>query len=861
MLIRTASTVMQALTAIAGAAFLLASFSVPTVELFTVALAPISTLLDKWTWEQLRAMTLGGNAAAREYFNKYPTADNKDAKTKYSSKIGITYKEKLAQRVKEDMIAHPGRSGLDHHVADDKKTPGTPASTADDDDFFNTWNQPKKSPTSSSSSPLTSGPPVVGLGTSTHTSTSRVSTARPVKSTLTAARKTGTASKPMKLGVKKTGTISFEEAEARAKAEAERIEKLGFEAAEEERLQKLAAEKAKAEAEAFKSSPSTASSSRTNYYQSNMVNPANKSDRVSSEDMERLGMGMGRMGFGSTPASSSKPNNGARFGGMGGGYTPQVEENVTAAREKFGNQKAISSDQYFGRNNYDADAQAEASSRLKTFSGATSISSNQYFGRPEDSPTLGSDVSLPSLINLSGSELAKKLGSADLETLKNAVQTGAGKRLPLFEQQTGYKVEIVFRGSHPELNEFLAKSFKGYNKDDISTSTPPELDLVSTHIKYAPSQVHFLQELDDHQFTASERAEFLEAALEACKVHGKLFQLPRMVDSRVLFYRSDIWDQLGLETPSTWQDLFECALRIHKAVLPIHPSFDALATTTTRTLTTTTATGTAEPSVPHKHFVHGYVFPGKLSGLFGTFYELATMQSLDTEALFDRHGHPMFDERVVVKVLKNLRRLVQGGGVPQEIDTLYFDEVSAMFSEGRVAMVADWPSYYGSMKKAFQRAQAVGDVEHPPRIGVMRYPFGANGKRSAYSGMHSFAIPTTRQDPEASLALLKFLVGDEQQWLEASESGSFPTKKRVLERLVEENERRRQLDKEDIEAQLDCERLVCLRQTIESDMAMFPHMSRYPELEDALYPLVQDAMMGRLSPEVAARKMRETAQK
>lgn len=311
--------------------------------------------------------------------------------------------------------SHPGRSGLDHHASDEKGTPGQPATPAVEDDFFNTWNQPKKA--SSSSSPQTAAPPVVGLG-----ATSRVSTARPAKSTLTATRKVGTAAKPMKLGAKKTGTISFEEAEARAKAEAERIEKLGFEAAEEERLQKLATEKAKAEA-ASRSSQGPASDTRTNYYQNNMVSPADKS-RTSSEDMERLGMGMGRMGFGAAPSSSSKAANGARFGGMGGGYSPQVEgmndpihftvesdillsqmltiqislprlfmilENVTAAREKFGNQKAISSDQYFGRNNYDADAQAEASNRLQSFSGATSISSNQYFGRPEESPTIGSD--------------------------------------------------------------------------------------------------------------------------------------------------------------------------------------------------------------------------------------------------------------------------------------------------------------------------------------------------------------------------------------------------------------------------------------------------------------------------------------
>jgi ADP-ribosylation factor GTPase-activating protein 2/3 len=145
---------------------------------------------------------------------------------------------------------------------------------------------------------------------------------RPVKSTLTAARKTGSAAKPMKLGAKKTGTISFEEAEARAKAEAERIEKLGFEAAEEERLQKLAAEKARAEAVAGAQANNgmNASAARTNYYQANTADKT----RVSSEDVERLGMGMGRMGFGAAPLSKPATAR-SGFGGMGGGYSPQVE--------------------------------------------------------------------------------------------------------------------------------------------------------------------------------------------------------------------------------------------------------------------------------------------------------------------------------------------------------------------------------------------------------------------------------------------------------------------------------------------------------------------------------------------------------
>jgi ADP-ribosylation factor GTPase-activating protein 2/3 len=51
------------------------------------------------------------------------------------------------------------------------------------------------------------------------------------------------------------------------------------------------------------------------------------------------------------------------------------------ARDKFGNAKAISSDQYFGRNDYDPHRSAANASRLAQFQGSQSISSDQYFGR------------------------------------------------------------------------------------------------------------------------------------------------------------------------------------------------------------------------------------------------------------------------------------------------------------------------------------------------------------------------------------------------------------------------------------------------------------------------------------------------
>jgi len=64
-----------------------------------------------------------------------------------------------------------------------------------------------------------------------------------------------------------------------------------------------------------------------------------------------------------------------------------VDDDERYARQKFGTQKGISSDEFFGRNNFDPSTQAEAKGRLQGFEGATSISSNAYFGRPEDDMT------------------------------------------------------------------------------------------------------------------------------------------------------------------------------------------------------------------------------------------------------------------------------------------------------------------------------------------------------------------------------------------------------------------------------------------------------------------------------------------
>ena len=128
-----------------------------------------------------------------------------------------------------------------------------------------------------------------------------------------------------------------------------------------------------------------------------------------------------------------------------------AEDETTYAREKFGNQRAISSDMYFERNAYDSNAQAEARDRLQQFQGATAISSNAYFGRSEEENDTESSMVDGSLLgdgSLAGLEYAAKdmiqrvMASPDVQNLGETIRSGALK------VSFGYAL-YLYRLTHP----------------------------------------------------------------------------------------------------------------------------------------------------------------------------------------------------------------------------------------------------------------------------------------------------------------------------------------------------------------------------------------------------------------------------
>ncbi|KAL9577873.1 MAG: hypothetical protein Q9212_006086 [Teloschistes hypoglaucus] len=375
-----------------------------------------SSVPFEWQWEQLRAMKVGGNESATKYFQSHggtAALASKDPKTKYTSNAATKYKDELKRRVAADAKEYPEEVIITDIVI------STPAEGTDtppaEDDFFSSWDKPSikrpSNPPSRTQTPSGIGrtaspflnPNANGTGPSRPKSplanaedasqqappNSRAISSSAIRKTPAAGgpRKTNVlgAKKTQKLGAKKIGAgeeIDFEAAEKKAKEEAERIAKLGYDPEAEE-------------AAAAASKPRTASvSEKTKLAAPTPISPASSTTKArerTSGEMERLGMGMGRLGFGQV--GSKKPAGATAaaapkkmgFGSVGTSKAAaDDDDDERYARQKFGAQKGISSDEFFGRNHFDPSAAAEAKTRLQGFEGATSISSNAYFGRPED---------------------------------------------------------------------------------------------------------------------------------------------------------------------------------------------------------------------------------------------------------------------------------------------------------------------------------------------------------------------------------------------------------------------------------------------------------------------------------------------
>ena len=354
--------------------------------------------------------------------------------------------------------------------------------------------------------------------------------------------------------------------------------------------------------------------------------------------------------------------------------------------------------------------------------------------------------------------------------------------LQRFTDMTGVRVNVAFSSDHPGLNQHLA------SLEDVP------YDLVSTHTKYAPSQLGFLAPLDD-LIPNEVLKDFMPLLLELTRVNGALYGLPRNIDVRLLHYRTDLIDK----PPGDWDELFDLARDVN---LP-----------------------------PERY---GFVFPGCESGLFGTFYELAEMAGA---RLFPPDLVPDIENDAGRWALGLLNRFYTSGTVPRDFTDWHYEEVHECFRSGRAAMVCDWPGYFSLY--CDPEISTVHD-----RFALTPYPAGPAGHSLSYGGGHTFGLTKKGAENTHALDLMLFLTDFEQQLLEAR-NGCVPVRRTVMQKMQAEAD------------DANRERLGMLDNVIQKHILIPPKFARYPDVEEVLWRTVRKAIVGQIPVDAALTDMRK----
>jgi multiple sugar transport system substrate-binding protein len=331
-----------------------------------------------------------------------------------------------------------------------------------------------------------------------------------------------------------------------------------------------------------------------------------------------------------------------------------------------------------------------------------------------------------------------------------------------------HDVEIVVHADHPTLNRDVAAMLANGER----------IDVLATHSKYAPSQAHWLQPLDG----LVETHRLAPLAVDLCRFDGAQVCVPRLIDVRILWCRTD---RRG-PAPSTWEDAAE-----GRAV---------------------------------------FGFPGRESGLFGTFFELVVGAG---GRLFTDDGRPCIESPEAEAAITQLCRLA--AAAPADLPGWHYDQVDRALLDGRIDAAGVWPGGWGPIRNS---AVATKLTPHP-------YPAGTH-RRVSYSGCHAWAIPTTCGDVPAALELMALLTSQRANALDAA-GGSVCAHVDAFADITPVNETDRQ-------------RLAITAETIQSSMITYPAHPHVPEVEDAGWQAIHDALRGMRTAKSAVREMQARAE-
>lgn len=276
-----------------------------------------------------------------------------------------------------------------------------------------------------------------------------------------------------------------------------------------------------------------------------------------------------------------------------------------------------------------------------------------------------------------------------------------------FEEATGITVELEVYDEPTARQRLVLDATSGTGTYDITSGSFWNLpEFVSAG---------WLEPLDSYIANANDEWLAMEdiptGALEAMTIDGQLYALPHTIIGGMLFYRADVFAELGLEPPQTTDDILAAA-EVIKAERPDLVPFTARGASTFASLGTQLG------------WAYGY----------GT-------------VLFDENDQPQADGPEMVAAMEDFVTLMRDYG-PSDAATLTFTQAGERFSSGAAAMMFD-TSGFGTIFEDPGQSSVAGQIGYT-------LPTGPAGNKLQWLYNEGLSITANSANKDAAWLFLQW---------------------------------------------------------------------------------------------------------
>lgn len=290
-----------------------------------------------------------------------------------------------------------------------------------------------------------------------------------------------------------------------------------------------------------------------------------------------------------------------------------------------------------------------------------------------------------------------------------------------FEEETGIAVNMEVYDEPTARQQFVLDSTSGTGAYDVTSASfwnMPEF-----------VRAGWLEPLNPYLDNATEWLDMdaiPEGALESMTIEGDLYALPHTIIGGMFFYRSDLFEEAGIEPPQTTDEILAAAEQLSDEGIDESP-FVARGAPTFATLGTLLG------------WAYGY-----------------------DAILFDEDGHPQANSPEMVQAMEDFVTLMRDHG-PADAPSLTFTQAGEVFSSGNAAMMFD-TSGFGTVFENPDQSQVAG------KIGFTQ-PVGPAGKPLQWLYNEGLAISANSKNKEAAWLFLQWRMSEEVTTRELLEIG------------------------------------------------------------------------------------------